>query len=191
MNNARNLLAAFVVCLLALHASACAVRDVYKDTTMDFGLIQTVAVMPFVNLTKEPAAADRVRDVFMTMLLARSGLYVLPPGEISRGIMKTGIANPGAPSSEDAVKLGSVVKADVIVTGVVREYGELRSATTLANAVSMSVEMVETQTGRVIWAASSTRGGVGVLDRMFGGGGEPMNEVSEEAVNELLHKLFR
>jgi hypothetical protein len=172
-------------------APGCAGRDVYKDASMDFGLIQTVAVMPFANLTKEPAAADRMRDVFMTMLLARSGLYVLPPGEIARGIVKAAIANPGAPSSEEAVRFGSIVKADVVVTGVVREYGELRSATTLANAVSVSVEMVETQTGRVIWAASATRGGIGVRERMFGGGGEPMNKVSEDAVNELLQKLFR
>lgn len=191
MNKERSLLAAAAICLLALSAPACAARDVYKDATMDFGLIQTVAVMPFVNLTKEPAAADRVRDVFMTTLLARSGLYVLPSGEIARGIVKTGVANPGAPSSEEAVKLGAVVKADAVVTGVVREYGEIRSATTLANAVSLSVEMVETQTGKVVWAAASTRGGIGVLDRMFGGGGEPMNEVTEEAVNDLLKKLFR
>ena len=190
MKRTRYRLAA-AVCVAILSVPSCAARDVYKDRTMDFGLIQTVAVMPFSNLTKEPAAADRVRDVFMTMLLAKSGLYVLPPGEIARGIVKAGIGNPAAPSSEEAVKLGSVVKADVIVTGVVREYGEIRSATTLANVVSLSAEMVETQTGRVIWAASSTRGGITLWDRLFGGGGNPMNDVSEEAVNDLLRKLFR
>lgn len=177
-------------CFIILLQAACASRVAYRDRTMDFGMVQTVAVMPFVNLAKDAAAADRVRDVFMTSLLAKSGLYVLPHGEIVRGISRAAIANPAAPSPEEAVRLGGIVKADVVVTGVVREYGEVRSSTTIANIVSVSVEMMETQTGKVVWSASSTKGGITFWDRMFGGGGEPMNDVTEDAVDELLKKLF-
>ncbi len=177
-------------CFIILLQAACASRGAYRDRTMDFGMVQTVAVMPFVNLAKDAAASDRVRDVFMTSLLAKSGLYVLPHGEIVRGISRAAIANPAAPSPEEAVRLGGIVKADVVVTGVVREYGEVRSSTTIANIVSVSVEMMETQTGKVVWSASSTKGGITFWDRMFGGGGEPMNDVTEDAVDELLKKLF-
>ncbi len=50
--------------------------------------------------------------------------------------------------------------------------------------------MIETQTGKVVWTASSTKGGISVWDRLFGGGGKAMNEVTEEAVDDLLDKLF-
>ncbi len=188
LNRAMQMTAA--ACFILLLQAGCASRGAYRDRTMDFGMVQTVAVLPFVNLTKEPAASDRVRDVFMTTLLAKSGLYVLPHGEIVRGVAKAAVANPAAPSQEETVRFGGIVKADVVVTGVVREYGEVRSATTTANIISVSVEMVETQTGRVVWSASSTRGGITFWDRMFGGGGEPMNDVTEDAVDELLKKLF-
>ena len=78
-----------------------------------------------------------------------------------------------------------------MVTGVLREYGEVRSGNAGANAISLSVEMIETATGRVVWAASTTQGGVGFWDRLLGGGGEPMNKVTEDAVRALLKQLFR
>ena len=50
--------------------------------------------------------------------------------------------------------------------------------------------MMEAQTGKVVWSASSTKGGVTTSDRMFGGGGEPMNTTTQKAVDDLLEKLF-
>ncbi len=166
------------------------VRVTFRDPNMDFGQVQAVAVMPFANLSRDPTAADRVRDVFTTMLLATQGVYVIPPGEVARGISRAGIAAPATPTTEEVVKFVSMVKADAVVTGTVREYGEVRSGSASATMISVSMEMTEGQTGKVVWSASSTKGGVSTLDRMFGGGGEPMNIVTERAVEDLLDKLF-
>ena len=165
-------------------------RVTFRDPNMDFGQVQTVAVMPFANLSRDPTAADRVRDVFMTMLLATQGVYVVPPGEVARGVSRAGIAAPATPTMEEVVKFVSMVKADAVVTGTVREYGEVRSGSASASMISVSLEMMEGQTGTVVWSASSTKGGVGTADRLFGGGGEPMNIVTEKAVEDLLDKLF-
>ena len=165
--------------------------DVYRDPKMDFGVIDTLAVMPFAGLTRDNIAAERVRDVFINKLLATGGVYVLPVGEVARGVLRTEIPNPSAPSPEEVIKLGTIIKVPAILTGVVREYGEVRSGTTSANIISLSVEMMETQTGRVVWATSSTKGGVNIWDRLFGGGGRPMADVTEQAVNDVINKLFR
>ena len=164
--------------------------DNFRDSNMDFGAVRTVAVMPFANLTRDNTAAERVRDVFGTMLLATGGVYALPSGEVARGIARAGIANPTAPSVEEAVKLGGLLKAEAVITGVVREYGEVRATSSTANAISLSMQMVETQTGRIVWTASATEGGIGLTDRLFGGGGRPMNEITEKAVNEIINQLF-
>ncbi|BDV42817.1 lipoprotein [Geotalea uraniireducens] len=170
--------------------AGCAGEQVYHDPNMDFGAVKTVAVMPFSNLTRDNLAGERVRDVFSTALLASGGFYVVPAGEVGRGISRAGIATPTTPSPEDVVKLAKMIGADAVITGVVKEYGETRSGTVTANIISVSAEMIEGQTGRIVWSASSTKGGVGFTDRLFGGGGEPMNVVTEEAVNDLLDKLF-
>ncbi len=165
--------------------------DVFRDQTMDFGMIQTIAVMPFANQTREQTASDRVRDVFINRLLSTGGVYALPVGEVKRGTTRAGIADPTAPSPEDVVKFAGIVKADAVITGNVKEYGEVRSGTATSTVIAISLQMMEAQTGRVVWSASSTRGGVSLSDRLFGGGGEPMNIVTEKAVDDVIHKLFK
>ena len=163
----------------------------YLDPNMDFGSVKTVAVLPFQNLTRDNLAGDRVREVFANMLLATGAVYVVPQGEVARAITRTGLANPGAPSVEEATKLAAGLKVDALITGVVKEYGEMRSGSAAANVCSMSVQMMETATGKVVWAASTTKGGIGMGDRLLGGGGAPLNDVTEAAVNDLLDKLLK
>ena len=183
---------AFVLVLLVATAtvSTAQVTDVYRDPNMDFGSIQTVAVVPFANLARDQVVADRVRDVFINRLLSTGAVYVLPVGEIARGIAKLELQSPTAPSPEEIVKLGALLKADAVITGVVREYGEVRSGTTTANIISMSIQLIEAGTGKVVWSASSTRGGISFWNRLFGGGGQPVNKVTEEAVDALFDKLL-
>jgi hypothetical protein len=183
--------AAALAAALALACSSAGSQRSYQDANMDFGAIHTVAVLPFTNLSRESTGGDRVREVFSNMLLATGGVYVLPPGEVMRGVNRVQIADPRQPSVEEITKLGALLKADAVIRGVVKEYGEVRSASASANVVSIAVEMYETSTGKIVWAAASTKGGIGMSDRLLGSGGAPMNEVTERAVDDLLGKLFR
>ena len=166
--------------------AGCAGSDVFVEPNMDFGSLRTVAVLPFQNLSTMDEAAERVRDTFMGRLLASEAVYVLPPGEVARGISKLPRFAPEGPSAEQIKQLSTILEVDAIFTGVVREYGTVRSGATSANVVSVSVKMLETTNGLVVWSASSTKGGISVWDRLFGGGGEPMNTVTVEAVDDLL-----
>jgi hypothetical protein len=177
-----------IVPVLLILLSGCA--RTFHDPNMDFGSIQTVAVMPFENLSHDKQAGERVRDVFSNLLLSTGSMYVLPPGEVARGIARAGVSNPYSPSAEELVKLAGVLKAQAVITGVVREYGEVRSGTSVANMISLSLQMRETETGRIVWSGATTKGGITVWDRLFGGGGEPMNDITVEAVNDLLQKFF-
>lgn len=172
---------------------SCAKRSVpanFHDPQMDFSALRTVAVMPLSNLTRDQLAGDRVRDTFINSLMATGVLYVVPPGEVARGISRANITDPAMPSKEDIARIAAVLQADAVLTGVVREYGEIRSGATSANAVSVGMQMFEAKTQRVVWTASSTRGGITVGDRLLGSGGRPMNEVTQAAVNDLIGKLL-
>jgi hypothetical protein len=179
--------------LFLVYTAGCATTqdvDVYHDPAMDFPAIRTVAVLPFVNLSSDPLAAPRVRDVFANALLATEAFYVLPSGEVSRGAARTGMLNQADPSPEEVVRFASLVGADAVITGVVREYGPVRSGAISANTISLSMRMTEAETGKIVWSASSTKGGINTWIRLFGGGGKPMNEVTREAVEDLLDSLF-
>ena len=177
--------------ILTVLVGCAAKGNVYHDANMDFAAIQSVAVLPFSNLTRDNLAAERVRDVFINKLLSTGAVYVLPAGEVARGVATVDVQNPFSPSPEEIVKLGPIIKVQAVITGVVKEYGEVRSGTTSANLISLSLQMIETQTGKIVWTASTTKGGVSILDRLFGGGGQPMNDVTDRAVNDLINKLFK
>jgi hypothetical protein len=180
-----------LLALLLLLSAGCAKGRAYSDKNMDFGAIKTVVVMPLWNLTANQQAADRVRDVFANALLATNTVYVVPTGEVARAVTRLGIATSTTPSAEEVVKLGAMLKADAVITGVVKEYGEVRTTSAASNVVSVSLQMHETGSGKVIWSGDSTKGGVTWGARLLGtGGGEPMNLVTEQAVDDLLAKLF-
>lgn len=163
----------------------------FHDPNMDFGLIQSVAVMPFENLSGTQHAGETSRDVFMTMLQAKVDLYVIPPGEILRAISRIQPESALMPTEEEVVKLAENLEADVVITGTVLEYGQVRSGSAGSNVCSLSIKMLEGQTGRVVWSATSTRGGVSAGDRLVGSGGKPMNVVVTKAAEDLVDRLFQ
>ncbi len=180
------------LCLTVLFLVGCATgTEIYRDANMDFGSIQSIAVMPFVSLARDNVAAERARDVFINGLLATGAVYVVPVGEVARGVARAEIATPTTPSPEEVVKLANIIKVQAVITGVLKEYGEVRSGTTAANIISVSLQMMEAQTGRVVWSASTTKGGISILDRLFGGGGQPMDKITQKAVEDLINKLFK
>ena len=92
------------VCLVMFGLAGCAVTgsggETFKNSVMTFAAVQSVAVLPFQNLTADDDAAARTRDAFMGMLLATEAIYVLPPGEVQRGIERTSLRDPSAPSND-------------------------------------------------------------------------------------------
>ena len=185
----RTYILVFIIIMLVGCTSA-DIPDNYHDPEMDFSALRSIAVMPFSNLTNNKLAAERVRNTFMTSLMSTGVVYVIPPGEVARGIRRAALENAISPSPDDAVKLSAIVKADAVMTGVLREYGEVRSGVTTANIISVSMQLIEIQTRKVVWTASTTKGGIDTWDRLFGGGGRPMNDVTEAAIDDLLNKLL-
>jgi len=171
-------------------ASCVPASSYYFDSTMDFAAVKRVAIMPFSNLSTDKMAAHRVRDVLVNRLMASGAVYVLPSGETARGIDRVAMINPSAPSNDEIAKFGALIDVDAVITGAVREYGEVRSGGAYGNVISFSLQMIEIQKQKIIWTASTTKGGINIWDRLFGGGGRPMNDITEKAVNDVVAKLL-
>ena len=183
--------AAALLAFVALFAG-CSHEKTFTNPNMDFGSIHNVVVLPFWNLTKDQQAADRVRDVYTTALLATNAVYVIPTGETARAVQRLNIQTPVTPTTEDVVKLCALLKADAVITGVLKEYGEVRSAAASGNVISLSLQMQEASAGKVVWSGASTKGGVGWAARLLGtAGGRPVNDVIEDAVDDLLAQMLR
>ena len=82
---------AFVIVSLVA-CSTYSSSDSFHDPEMDFAALRTIAVMPFSNLTSDKLAAERVRNTFMTSLMSTGVIYVIPSGEVVRGIRRAGLS---------------------------------------------------------------------------------------------------
>lgn len=181
----------FPLLLFALTACSSPPINSYRDPSMDFAALRSIAVMPFDNLSRDKQAADRVRDAFINNLLSTGAIYVIPTGEVARGILRSNIVYPSKPSNEEIAKMAAVIKADAVITGVVREYGEVKSGTASANVISLSLQMFEVNSKKIVWTGSSTKGGITMKDRLLGSGGQPMNDVTEMAIDDILNQFFQ
>jgi hypothetical protein len=94
---------------------------------MDFGSIQTVAGQPFSQSDRQRQGRETVRDVFMTMLQAIGARCTSCPRASRAWHQPLSLREPTAPSAEDPSSCAQLVGAEVVITGVVSEYGELRS----------------------------------------------------------------
>lgn len=188
----RALFAAAAAAVAVVALAGCSKQRTYHNANMDFASVRTIAILPFWNLTRDQQGSDRVRDVFTTALLATNSVYVVPTGEVARAISRVGIASAVSPAPDEVVKLCGMLKADAVITGVLKEYGEVRTSSAAANVVALSLQMQEAGTGRVVWSGSSTKGGVGWSARLLGSaGGDPVNDITEQVVDDLLKQLFR
>jgi nitrogen regulatory protein PII len=135
------LLAAAVAGTVAGCGTTRGMNSTYRDPEIDLSLVQTVAVLPFDNLTSDDKAGERVRDVFSTMMQATGAVYVVPPGEVAKALGRARVQKFDEPTPEEVTAVGSAVKADVVITGVVREYGQVRSGNSTANAIAVGVKL--------------------------------------------------
>ncbi len=180
----------FVICFLIFLTGCGGNAGVYHDKNMDFGAIHTIAVLPIQSLQGGGFSGEMVRDDLMNSLLATGALYVIPTGEVAHGIMASNMQNPATPTVQEVKAFCKAEKADAVITGVVKEFGAVREGAASGDNIAVNLQMIEGQTGRVVWAASTSLGGITFMDRLFGGGAQPMNAITQKAVNDLIKKLF-
>lgn len=180
------------VALFTLAISGCARHaTTFVNQAADFDLIQRVAVLPLENLTSDPAAAEKVRQLLIIELLSSGSVEVVDVGEVSRALRALSIPNASAPGTEETRKLGAELKVQALLAGSVQEFSQTRTSGAPSTAVSLVFRMIEADQGQVIWSSSVSQSGVGAMARLFGVGGESATERARELIKKSLKSLIQ
>lgn len=163
----------------------------YLHPRADLGIIKKVAVIPFDNLSRDQFAGDKVREIFISELLATGGFDVMEPGEVTKVLREQGIASVKSLGPAEVKKIGKALNAQAIILGSVNEYGEVRSGAITAPEVSLSLRMLEVESGQIVWSVSHTEGGIGVMARLFGLGESTLSETTRKLVRIQIGTLFK
>jgi len=119
-----------------------------------------LAVLPFDNLSQKPGAERAVTQTILTYLLASDLFEVIEPGHVNRVLADLRVRSAAEEiDPETARKLGQRLNAELLLIGVVQEYGEVRVANDVYPAVSLSMRILDVYTGSILWSASAAQTG--------------------------------
>ncbi|MCA9729236.1 MAG: CsgG/HfaB family protein [Candidatus Eisenbacteria bacterium] len=157
----------------------------------DFGYLERVAVVPLENLTADQGAAFRATRMLITEILATDAFEVVEPGETARVLAEVGMVRAGELTQEQLTRIGKELGVQGIFLGSVDESNTVRSGSSTVNVVTMTLRLVETDTGATVWSATHTEGGRGFWATAFGTGDRSMGEVTRACISRLLGTLVK
>lgn len=183
-------LSALLVLIFAL--GGCSPRaTTFVHPDVDFSRIQRCAILPFQNLSTDRSAGERVESLFITELLHTGrGLTLVEPGETLAALrdLRLDPAVPLAPAQ--IVELGKRLGVDGIFTGTVMDCGPESLGRNRVYVVTAEFDLLETETGAVVWKSEVHGSGSSFWRKLFGGDSASLYAVSRDVVRTALRTLF-
>jgi len=179
-----------MLCLLLLGAGCRSSMPSYHiRQDVDFSFIKRVAVLPLKNLTNERFAAEAVRQVVISELLASGLVDVVVPGEVTAALENLGIRSGSSLNAEQIKALGKALGVQAVIFGSVEQFGMVRTGSISAPNVTITLMMADTGSGSIIWSVTRTGTGGGFMARHFGARAETMSETLLRVVKEAIQTL--
>jgi curli biogenesis system outer membrane secretion channel CsgG len=163
---------------------------VFVNPDADMAFYKKVAVLPFANLTADGLAGSRVTRAFVTELILANRFQLVEPEDFASTLQRAGVT-PGGDGTYELSRLTETAK-QAGVTGVLRgavtEYQMERTAGGDVPVISFDAELMDVNTGNVVWRSSISKHGRGRLP-ILGSGSRSLGRLTQEACVELVGKL--
>jgi len=176
-----------IITIFIVAAVGCAGPRSFVNPDTDWGFYQKIGVLPFVNLTSDRFAGEKVQSAFITELFISGKFEVVEPGEFNKKaieILKASGAQSGQELSIDMIKnVGEKTQVQGVIEGIVKEYTTIRVGQADYPLISLDLRMIDVPTGTVIWMSSFT---------MKGGPKFPIVSIGEtHTLGELSQKICK
>ncbi len=176
--------------LLSVGCRSAEPASVYLHPNADFSTYSRVAVLPFGNLSSDRFAGERLREI-LTIELSALGLFDLVElGEVNQVLRKQDVPGVTEIGTEKVRELGKAMGVQAFLTGSVMGYQERRQGNITAPMISLSLRMIDVETGILVWSAANDRTGLSAWTRFFGVGEESQVDASRQLVRELIETLY-
>lgn len=145
-----------------------------------------IAVLPFANYAANRDAADRVLPIVAVELAQKPGVTVVDQGEVDAALAKEPWLMLDRIPPDIVKSIGTELKADALLIGSLLSYTERDFDMERIPQASLSLRLVEVESGRVLWNAVHSRDG-GDEEWLFGlGRVQSMEQLLTLTVREML-----
>ena len=156
-----------------------------------------MAILPFNNFSEDKYAGEKTRSALTIDLMARHVFDVMEQGEVSK-VMGMIFREEGfeegraVQMDKDMVKmLGEKLGVQAVILGSVNEYSSSRGGGGSSNnVVSISMRMIDTSSGIILWQANTTEVGNSMLRKMLGVDQVEMSILTRDAVRRAISTLL-
>jgi len=147
------------IAVAAASLTGCASNPQYFRSDLTLEEPATLAVMPLVNLSKYDEAGSVVMNSLLIQLLDKGFFQIVDPGLVDHAVLERRIRFTDRLPLETMKELGDSLNADYMLLGTVNEFDMITNRTETVPLVSLSLRIVRSETGTILWAATHTRRG--------------------------------
>lgn len=152
--------------------------------------IKKIAVLPFDNISGRGDAGKIVCNVFITELFRSNRYQVEEPGNIAQFMVHERIRVIGEMEQEKIKLLGRRFAVDAVIVGVVEEFDDgLNGGFTPVPLLSLSVRMIETKEGKIVWSAQNKRKGTDYVLVFDAGEVRSVVSLTKKVVAEMIETM--
>jgi TolB-like protein len=163
---------------------------VFVHPEFDFSYVESIAVVPFENLSDDQGAGARASRYFTASLLASEAFEIVEPGEVTRALESLAMLRTAELTTQQIQSLGRELRVQGLFLGTVSESAAVRSGSTTVNTVTVVIRLVETETGVTVWSATNTEDSSTFWSSLFGTKQRPLSEVTRRCIDKTLDTLF-
>ena len=154
---------------------------------------ERIGVVPFINLTSDRFAGEKITSTFVTELLITEKFEVVERGEfdhiVGRVRSSTGGSSSQELTGEQLAAVGEQAGVNGIIEGVVKEYEMIRVGQGTYPLISFNVKLVDAPTGRVVWESSYSAKGGPKLPLVGWGETHTLSELAQKACRNVVREF--
>ncbi len=181
-----------ILLLLAIGMAGCAGKgslESFSRENIDIGFVRTIAVLPLENNSKDEYAPERVRNIAMTRVLGRGLFDVVDKGVVDSLLHEEAI-DPGKPMDRQALRrIGQRLNIQAVMLGTIDLANEGRKGAVVYPELSITLRLLEVESGLVIWQASGHGSGDSAWRRLFGLAAVGSYDITLTLVDDLLSTI--
>ncbi|MDA8418713.1 MAG: hypothetical protein M0Z90_06745 [Desulfobacteraceae bacterium] len=157
---------------------------------VDMGYVTKVAVPPFENDSKDPLAAERLRGVVITQILARGLFDVVDKGLTDSALRDEAVDLSKGPMDAAAMKrLAQKLNVQAFLMGTVEQAGDAQRGGISYPQLSLTLRLVDGASGVIFWQASGSQNGDSLGRRLLGIGSGDEFKLAIHLTDQLLTTL--
>jgi len=177
----------FFVVFLVCGCARKSTNEFFVRPEFNLGYVRTVAVLPFEDTVGKATIAAHCRQITINQILS-SGLFeVVEKMQVDSVLHREAIGVNQPIDASELRRLGQLLGVQGFILGSLNDAGQQQTGAAVYPELSLTMRLIDSESGLVLWHASGRESGYTIWGRLFG----VSFEDSYQATTKLIRRMLR